>query len=243
MSVLLGRGWRHLDHLKYSHLINIHHLTSDSKNGLNVVLSECLDQLANRWVVLDGERDITLSTASPTSRREDTWGVAAEFIVIKVMFCFPRQAVLPGIVFSAWGGGEVGAVGDAEQPPGTYKLIAPFVHVVLQVALAIVGGQDARELAIPGKVEAVVSRKHQQAGHIAPANQVLQVTQRVAPVPEQGWQDSGSGRGPSQSPVSAAAWGRGQEEGGLREIRVRGLWGKMLSCTLQSDLPCCQVRI
>lgn len=220
MSVLLGRGWRHLDHLTYSHLINIHHLTGDSKNGLNVVFSKCLDQLANRWVVLDGERDMTLSTTSPTSRREDTWSVAARFMVIKVMFCFPQQAVLPGIVFSAWGSEGRGA-GFAEQPPGTYKLIAPFVHVVLQVALAVVGGQDARELAIPGKVEAVISRKHQQAGHVAPANQVLQVTQRVAPVPEQGWQDSGSG--PSQSLVSVTAWGGGQEEDGLREIRVRML--------------------
>lgn len=69
MSVLLGRGWRHLEHLTYSHLVNIHHLTGDSKNGLNVVFSKFLDQLANRWVILDGERDITLSTTSPTSRK------------------------------------------------------------------------------------------------------------------------------------------------------------------------------
>lgn len=96
----------------------------------------------------------------------------------------------------------------------TYKLIALFVHIVLQVALAIVGGQDAPELAIPSKVEAVISSKHQQAGHVAPANLVLQVTQKVAPVPEQGWQDSGSGRGPSQSLVSATAWGGGRRKMG-----------------------------
>lgn len=148
--------------------------------------------------------------------------MAAQFRVIKVTFQSQQQVVLHDTVFSAWGS-EVGGAGFAEQPPGTYKLIALFVHVVLQVALAVVGGQDAPELAIPGKVEAVISSKHQQAGHVAPANLVLQVTQRVAPLPEQGWQDSGSGCGPSQSLVSAAAWGRRQEEGGLREIRVRRL--------------------
>lgn len=86
VSVLLGRGGKHLDHLTYSHLVNIHHPTGDSKNGLNVVFSKFLDQLANRWVVLDGERNITLSTTFPTSRRVDTSGMAAQLMVIEVMF-------------------------------------------------------------------------------------------------------------------------------------------------------------
>lgn len=106
----------------------------------------------------------------------------------------------------------MGGVGDTEEPPSTYKLIAPFVHVVLQVALAIVGGQDAPKLAIPSKVEAVIGGKHQQAGHVAPAYQVLQVAQRVAPASEQDCQDRATGHGPFQSLVSATVWGRGHEE-------------------------------
>lgn len=43
---------RHLDQPKSTHFVNIHHLAGDSKNGLNVVFSKFLDQLANRRVVL-----------------------------------------------------------------------------------------------------------------------------------------------------------------------------------------------
>lgn len=43
---------RHLDQPKPTHFVNIHHLAGDSKNGLNVVFSKFLDQLANRRIVL-----------------------------------------------------------------------------------------------------------------------------------------------------------------------------------------------
>lgn len=56
---------------------------------------------------------------------------------------------------------------------GTHKLIAFFVHVVLQVAAAIVGGQDGSQLPIACNVEAVVGGKHQQPRDVAPANFLL----------------------------------------------------------------------
>lgn len=43
---------RYLDQPKSTYFVNIHHLARDSKNGLNIVFSKFLDQLANRRVVL-----------------------------------------------------------------------------------------------------------------------------------------------------------------------------------------------
>lgn len=56
---------------------------------------------------------------------------------------------------------------------GTHKLIASLVHVVLQVAAAIVGGQDGSQLPIASKVEAVVRGEHQQPCDVAPADFLL----------------------------------------------------------------------
>lgn len=90
-SVLLGRDGRHLDHLKSPYLVNIHHLTGDSKNGLNVVFSKFLDQLANRWVVLGGERNAVLSVIFPTSRRMDSLGFTIQIMMIIVILWSQQQ--------------------------------------------------------------------------------------------------------------------------------------------------------
>lgn len=70
-------GWRHLYHLNSPYLVNIHHLTGDSKNGLNVVFSKFLDQLADRWVVLGGKRDIALSTIYPHQQKSGQFGLCS----------------------------------------------------------------------------------------------------------------------------------------------------------------------
>lgn len=126
----------------------------------------------------------------------------------------------------------------------TYKLIALFIHVVLQVALAVVGGQNAPELAITSEVEAVVGSVHQQAGHIAPANQVLEVARAaLRPVPEQGW-----GHGAWARPCRCQSMGHNSHGKGLgvwrriTGIRFRRLCTEMLSCTQPGhNLPGCQI--
>ena len=92
VSVLLGRDGRHLDHLKSAYLVNIHHFTGDSKNGLNVVFSKFLDQLADRRVVLGGERDTMLSMISSTRRKVDSLSFMAQIIVIMVTLWSQQQA-------------------------------------------------------------------------------------------------------------------------------------------------------
>lgn len=59
------------------------------------------------------------------------------------------------------------------QGGGTHKLIASLVHVVLQVAAAIIGGQDGSQLPIASKMEAIVRGEHQQPCHVAPADFLL----------------------------------------------------------------------
>lgn len=83
---------RHLEHLNSPYLVNIHHLTGDSKNGLNVVFGKFLDQLANRWVVLGVERDTALSMISPSSGRVDSFGFAAQIMMIMVTLWSQQQA-------------------------------------------------------------------------------------------------------------------------------------------------------
>lgn len=107
------------------------------------------------------------------------------------------------------------------------------------MALAVVGGQDGPELAITGEVEAIIGSIHQQAGHIAPADQVLQVAWR--PVPEWGWKDDASTALAKARQVSCQPQYRA---GGMEEVGYRrsgsGGWGKMLSCTPpKSNLPRC----
>lgn len=63
--------------------------------------------------------------------------------------------------------------GPAHSRLQTHKLIAALVHVVLQVAAAIVGCQDGAQLPIAGKVETVICGEHQQPGDIAPADFLL----------------------------------------------------------------------
>lgn len=72
-----GEGWRHLHHLNSPYLVNIHHLTGDSKNGLNVVFSKFLDQLADRRVVLDGKWDIALSTIPHRQQKSGQFGLCS----------------------------------------------------------------------------------------------------------------------------------------------------------------------
>lgn len=61
---------------------------------------------------------------------------------------------------------------------GTHKLVASFVHAVLQVAVAIVGGQDGSQLPVACKVEAIIGGEHQQPRDIAPANFLLRKRRR-----------------------------------------------------------------
>lgn len=56
---------------------------------------------------------------------------------------------------------------------GTYELVAPLVHVVLQVTAAVIGGQDGTQLPVARKVEAVVGGEHQQPCDVAPADFLL----------------------------------------------------------------------
>lgn len=56
---------------------------------------------------------------------------------------------------------------------GTHKFIAAFVHVILQVAAAIIGGQDGTQFPIARKMEAVVCGEHQQPCDVAPADFLL----------------------------------------------------------------------
>lgn len=45
----------------------------------------------------------------------------------------------------------------------------------MQVTLSIVGKYDAAKFAVSSKVEASISRKHQQTSHIPPADLLLQM--------------------------------------------------------------------
>lgn len=55
----------------------------------------------------------------------------------------------------------------------THKLIASLVHIVLQVAAAVIGGQDGAQFPVARNVEAIVRGKHQQPRDVAPANFIL----------------------------------------------------------------------
>lgn len=52
--------------------------------------------------------------------------------------------------------------------------MAHGVHVILQVTLPIIGQDDASQFAIASKVETSISGKHQQPGHVPPADLFLQ---------------------------------------------------------------------
>lgn len=55
----------------------------------------------------------------------------------------------------------------------THEFVAAFIHVVLQVAAAVVGSEDGAQLPVSRKVEAVIRGKHQQSGDVAPADLLL----------------------------------------------------------------------
>lgn len=56
-----------------------------------------------------------------------------------------------------------------------YIVMAHGVHVVLQVTPPIIGKNDPAQLPVPCKVETGIRGENQQAGHVPPANAVLEV--------------------------------------------------------------------
>lgn len=78
----------------------------------------------------------------------------------------------------------------------THEVVAALVYVVLQMAAAVVGGQDGTQLPVACEVEAIVRGEHQQPSDVAPADFLLGRWQGDGPQFPQQAEGGGAASGP-----------------------------------------------
>lgn len=73
------------------------------------------------------------------------------------------------------GGEEMWLPRGGWERTATHKLWATTIEAIaVQVAVPIAGHENAAQFAVPSCVECVIRCEHQQAGHISPANLLLE---------------------------------------------------------------------
>lgn len=138
------------------YFVNRLELLSYSKDCLNVVVTQFLNQMSNGGVILS-RADINKQLLMKARFHEWESCICVHSINMKMTLLKRIQNVM----LIRW-----------IKP--AYIVVAHSVHVVFQVALPIIGQNDASQFAISRKVEASISGKHEQTSHVPPADLFLE---------------------------------------------------------------------